>query len=275
MRTRTAATLSAIFGFAICSNAREFEDTFGRIINAELLAHWGAGTGYVKIRKDGKDLTVKLDAFAGKAQKEIVEWMSENPQKLVALIDPPAAGEGVTGGSKWYYLRSGVPPIQIEFGGSGSFKKDGVISKTGRWDINLDKAIVLTWAGAPKHAFSTPLIADRVYSDDRSRTLMVRLDSLPRKPTTASLAGKSFVLVNARSLKPWTGSSEGRIAVVEFGDGGKAEVGGGDFEWRVVNGDIQIKDSSGWRQFGACARDLYIDSRFNVLWEVAPPPAKK
>ena len=256
--------------------AREFEDTFGRLINAELVAHWGAGTGLVKIEKDGKNLTVKVSDFAEKHQKEILKWMKEHPKKLDALIEPPASGDGVMTGSKWLYLRSGVRPIQLELGGLSKMIMNGVINKTARWEVQGEKVLAMRWYRSPIHYFSTPMIANRVFSDDRNRTLIIRLDRLPKPPTTASLTGKSFVLINARSLKPWTGSSsKGRVAIVEFKEAGKATVGQRDFEWRVTNGVIQLKSRSDWKQFGACALDIYVDSSYNVLWQVAPPTKKK
>ena len=54
-------------------------------------------------------------------------------------------------------------------------------------------------------------------------------------------------------------------------DGGKATVAGKEFDWTVVSGVIQLKHASGYASFGACARDIYLDSKNYVLWEVAPP----
>lgn len=274
MRIRIAATSAAV-ALTATAGARTFEDTFGRTIEAELLSHWGLSTGMVKIEKDGKPLTVRIQDFSEKDQGFIRDWVAGNPGKLDAITDPPPSGAGVVSGSKWFFLRGGSRPVQVEFRAAGRLNKNGVPSESGRWNTNFDEAITMRWSGIRTQAFSTALIGGRVYADDRHKNLLVRLDRLPGTPTKASVAGKTFVLTNVRHLEPWTGNDTDRVAVVEFKDGGRATVAGREFEWTVAGGTIQIKHRSGYASFGACAKDIYIDSRYNVLWEVAPPEKKR
>ena len=122
--------------------ARKFEDQFGRTIEAELLAHWGAGNGHLKIKKGGKPYTVKVDMFSEKDQKEIADWMSANPESLVPLVDPPRSGEGLVGGTKWVLLDGGRR-TEIDFARAAMLKRNGVLDKLARWTVGVNKDIVI------------------------------------------------------------------------------------------------------------------------------------
>lgn len=61
---------------------REFEDKFGRTIEAELVSHTGVGADTVTIEKDGKQIKAKLSLFSAKDQAFIRDWMKSTPPKL-------------------------------------------------------------------------------------------------------------------------------------------------------------------------------------------------
>ncbi len=268
------ATAAVALLLPAAAAAREFEDKFGRTIEAELVSHWGAANGLVKINKGGAELTVAIDAFAQKHKDEILGWIAANPMKLDAMVDPPPSGAGVVSGSKWYLLRNeGRRPAQLEFGGTDRVTINGVHSESARYSVNRHEVIQFRWGGLRNaQMFDTAIVGGRIYADDRHKNFLVRLDRLPAQITTASLQGKSFVLVNPKDLRAWTGTETGRLALVDLLPEGKAKVGGGDFEWRVAAGVLQITQRDGKvAQFGACSRDIYIDSTNNVLWEIATP----
>lgn len=91
------------------SGAREFEDKFGRMINAELVAHTGIDGELVTIDKGGKQMRVKVALFSQKDQQFIREWMKQTPpsidysfrvaavRKEAAAPEPEAAPEGDVG----------------------------------------------------------------------------------------------------------------------------------------------------------------------------------
>ena len=85
MRTPTALAIAAISSLTLLSSAapaREFEDKFGRIIEAELVSHTGAAAENVTINKGGKEFEVKVSIFSEKDQQFIRDWMKANPPKL-------------------------------------------------------------------------------------------------------------------------------------------------------------------------------------------------
>ena len=63
-------------------SAREFEDKFGRVINADLISHTGMKAGLVTIKKDGKELQVKVAAFSEEDQRFIFAWMKKTPPTI-------------------------------------------------------------------------------------------------------------------------------------------------------------------------------------------------
>ncbi len=70
-------------GLAVgASPAREFEDAYGRVIEAELVSHTGADGELVTINKGGKELTVKVGVFSEEDQKFIRDWMRKTPPTL-------------------------------------------------------------------------------------------------------------------------------------------------------------------------------------------------
>lgn len=78
---RNVAAVAAIALISSLQGAfsRDFEDKFGRVINAELVSHAGAKGETVKIRKGGKEMNVKVSLFSEKDQQFIREWMKETP----------------------------------------------------------------------------------------------------------------------------------------------------------------------------------------------------
>lgn len=77
----TTAAL-ALAAATVTATAREFQDSFGRSINAELVSHTGATSDTVKINKGGKELTVKVSLFSEGDQKFIRDWMSKTAPTL-------------------------------------------------------------------------------------------------------------------------------------------------------------------------------------------------
>jgi len=71
--------ISILVPFCGAVSAKVFEDQFGRIINAELVSHTGAGGESITIKKSGKNLVVKVSLFSEKDQKFIRGWMKETP----------------------------------------------------------------------------------------------------------------------------------------------------------------------------------------------------
>jgi hypothetical protein len=67
---------------AATATAREFQDSFGRSINAELVSHTGVTAETVKINKGGKEITVKVSLFSEDDQKFIRDWMGKTAPKL-------------------------------------------------------------------------------------------------------------------------------------------------------------------------------------------------
>lgn len=81
----THFTFPSAFLICLCSASlssaapRNFEDKFGRIINAELVSHAGASLDTVTINKGGKEMVVKVDIFSAKDQEFIRTWMKNEP----------------------------------------------------------------------------------------------------------------------------------------------------------------------------------------------------
>ena len=61
---------------------RQFEDKFGRVIEAELVSHTGADSETVRIDRGGKTFEVKLDLFSAKDRAFIREWMANTPPQI-------------------------------------------------------------------------------------------------------------------------------------------------------------------------------------------------
>ncbi len=71
-----AAALGALLTSSASARLRVLEDTYGRLISAELLSHKGADSELVKIRRgDGKVFDVRVDRFCERDQAEIRDWM--------------------------------------------------------------------------------------------------------------------------------------------------------------------------------------------------------
>ena len=64
------------------TEAKQFEDKFGRVMIAELISHTGADANTVKIDKSGKKMDVKVDIFSEKDQQFIRDWMKSTPPTL-------------------------------------------------------------------------------------------------------------------------------------------------------------------------------------------------
>ena len=62
---------------------RDFEDSFGRTIRAQLVSHTGASAETVLIKKaDGKEFDVKISMFSEKDQAAIRKWMKATPPTI-------------------------------------------------------------------------------------------------------------------------------------------------------------------------------------------------
>ncbi len=73
-------SLGALSAIPAGAALREFEDEFGRVIEAELVSHKGVDSGAVTIRKaDGRELEVKVAVFSERDQAYIREWMGRVP----------------------------------------------------------------------------------------------------------------------------------------------------------------------------------------------------
>ncbi len=68
--------------FSAACGAREFEDQFGRTINAELVSHTGEDAKTVTINRGGKELEVKISVFSAADQKFIRDWMKSTSPKI-------------------------------------------------------------------------------------------------------------------------------------------------------------------------------------------------
>ncbi len=79
--TALAVAATALFGVADAP-ARTFEDRYGRVIDADLVAHKGAELDTVRIRKGGDEMEVKIALFSDKDQEFIRAWMKETPPTL-------------------------------------------------------------------------------------------------------------------------------------------------------------------------------------------------
>ena len=255
--------------------ARSFEDQFGRVIEADLVSHWGAASGYVKINKDGKLLTVKTSAFSATAQKEIVDWMRNNPNSLAALVEPERAGQGLVAGKQWIFI-NGSRRTLLEFVGADLIKRNGVLDKESHWEVTADKHLSFSWRGYRKNTFDKPVIGERIYRSSASDSVMlVKRDRQPAPATSSNIAGKTFVLVYSRALSDWD-LRDRSVGVVDFLKGGEAKVGSNSYKWKVEGGSIKLSTRTGeWATFGGLARDIYIDRRARLLWEVPPPDLKK
>ena len=64
------------------TQAKQFEDKFGRLMVAELVSHTGADGNVVKIDKSGEKMDVKIDIFSEKDQQFIRDWMKSTPPTL-------------------------------------------------------------------------------------------------------------------------------------------------------------------------------------------------
>lgn len=71
------------------SAVRSFEDQFGRMMVAKLVAHAGIDAETVEIEKGGKKMAVRIDAFSEKDQQFIREWMKRTPPALSASLKKP------------------------------------------------------------------------------------------------------------------------------------------------------------------------------------------
>jgi len=75
--------LTAMMGILLsATEAKQFEDKFGRVMIAELVSHTGAEADLVKIEKSGKKMDVKIDVFSEKDQQFIRDWMKKTPPTL-------------------------------------------------------------------------------------------------------------------------------------------------------------------------------------------------
>jgi hypothetical protein len=75
--------LTAMTGILLsATEAKQFEDKFGRVMVAELVSHTGAEADLVKIEKSGKKMDVKIDVFSEKDQQFIRDWMKKTPPTL-------------------------------------------------------------------------------------------------------------------------------------------------------------------------------------------------
>ena len=249
---------------------RQFEDQFGRTIEAELVSHWGAGNGLVKIDKAGKILTVKLETFSEKNQKELVEWMNSNPRLLAPLVNPSRSGDGVVSGSKWLLIgQRGTR--QIEFGGAGTLKVNGAPDKTTRWDVGADKHIAIIPSFGQAQRFSQPVVSERIYRDPASDSLLVKIDRLAGGLKPADLENSSFVLTHHRSVSP-LGEFDQTLAVVNFSAGGEAESGDQKLKWAIDKGGIGLRNARGsFVGFGAWSKDVFVSRSGHVLLKVTPP----
>ena len=62
---------------------RDFEDSFGRIIKAELISHGGLDAKKVKMKRaDGKEFEIEISKFSEKDQAAIRAWMKATPPKI-------------------------------------------------------------------------------------------------------------------------------------------------------------------------------------------------
>lgn len=62
---------------------RDFEDSFGRTIRAQLVSHTGADSETVLIKKaDGKEFDVKVSMFSKTDQAQIRKWMKATPPTI-------------------------------------------------------------------------------------------------------------------------------------------------------------------------------------------------
>ncbi len=275
LATRYLASVLPGLACQLTLGAREFEDQFGRVIEAELVAHWGAGNGYVKIDKGGDLLTVKLDAFSEKDQEGIVAWIREHPKSLAALAEPKRSGEGLVAGTKWFLL-NGPRRTVIEFAGASLLRRDGVLDKESHWAVNFEKDITIRWPRFAPLTFSQPIVSGRIYRTPvENSSLLVKIDRPPGRATVEGVAGKTFVLAHSRALSRW-GLPEQNHAVIELMEGGKASLGGKLLKWRIDAGSISLQVSGKrWTTFVPSSQDVSIDRAGHVLWEVSPPDTRR
>ena len=90
------------------TQAKQFEDKFGRIMVAELVSHTGADANIVKIDKSGKKMDVKIDIFSEKDQLFIRDWMKSTPPTLdySFRIQAVKKKQSEVKGSRSYYSSS-------------------------------------------------------------------------------------------------------------------------------------------------------------------------
>jgi len=81
-KTNTLIMGAILFGTIAASQARTFEDKFGRVMEANLVSHTGAKSDKVKINKGGKEMVVKVGAFSAGDQKYIRDWMAKTPASI-------------------------------------------------------------------------------------------------------------------------------------------------------------------------------------------------
>ena len=261
---------------AAASNAaavREFEDKFGRTIKAELLGHWGVGTGYLKIRRDtGQRLTVRLGDFAEVEQPSIRRWIEGTPDALVPFEAPTRIAESVVSGSRWFHIRSDGSRSLVEFGGSGLMKINGANADGARWREVNGKDVAFHLPRGRSHAFSIPVIGNRIYRDQMSNSILVRLDRRPTKLTEAAVAGHSYVLVHPTSVAAFSDTLGQKRAVVDLLKGGKARIGSAESKWKIEAGVLLLRDLKGkWHTLSACSADVSISKRGLILWQITKP----
>ena len=123
--------------------AREFEDRFGRLLEAELVAHGGVGAKTVMIKKaDGKTHDVEIGAFSEKDQTFIREWMKKTKPDSFPRFPSLADGLLVR-----YSFEGTVGTVVIDESGTGINGK--LASKP-----SMDAGVIgqaMTFDGATEH----------------------------------------------------------------------------------------------------------------------------
>jgi hypothetical protein len=86
------------------SPAREFEDQFGRTIEADLVSHTGVTSDTVTLKMGGKQMAVKVAQFSQKDQAFIRDWMGKTAPTIdynfritPKLVKVPAEGDAMPG----------------------------------------------------------------------------------------------------------------------------------------------------------------------------------
>lgn len=125
MRSRPilSATAALLLPFSATAELREFEDSFGRTMRAELVSHTGADADSVKIRKEGgEEFDVEVSRFSKKDQAVIREWMRATPATINYAFRIEAAKQKLGGGTRTGY--------DVEVSNLSRQKVSGIVVKT-------------------------------------------------------------------------------------------------------------------------------------------------